>query len=301
MKTRFLLPAAFALTFLGARADLQLDPDAPAPAKTTSRTTSTTTSSETETTPAAAPSTAPEDARTAALARRFAEGKSVEEQGNLAQALAIFDGIIADAPDAKGSLQEAGGICLRLGDYVKADGYFSKLHALVPDYPGAIEGLIQADQSLKRDAKVEIMVKQLEALAAQGKTREPYFIRERIALNGGIEIVIYQFFDYHQPRYYAWAADVLDPQHHLKRRLTVNYDPEVTAQMRKDPKLANAEQFLVVDNVMDAQGRVVKLDVYQQFLALPDYAKLRMILLEVMANALKPIDSAAVPQAASAQ
>lgn len=299
MKTRILLPAAFAMLLGGAKADLQLDPDAsPAPARTTS---TSTTSSTVTPAPAAALAISPADARIAALAQRFAQGKSVEAQGNLAQALQIFDSIIADAPDAKGSLQEAGGICLRLGNYLKADDYFSKLHALVPDYPGAIEGLIQADQSLKRDAKVEILLKELKDLAAKGKTKEPYFIRERIALNGGIDIVIYQFFDYRQPRYYAWAADVLDSQHHLKRRLTVNYDPEVTAQMRNDPKLANAEQFLVVDNVMDAQGHIVKLDVYQQFLSLPEYAKVRMILLEVMANALKPIDSAAVPQAASPQ
>jgi tetratricopeptide (TPR) repeat protein len=308
MRTRFLLPVAVCFSAFAARADLQIDPNAPSPpppAQTTSSTTTVTTSSSTITTTTASATpdgstsaAAPEDARTAALAQRFAQGQSVEAQGNLEQARAIFDGIIADAPDAKGSLREAGLISVQLGDYLKADDYFSKLHALVPDYPMAIEMLIQVNQTLKRDAKVEIMLKELRDLYTAGKLdpKRPYFVRERIHLNGGIDIRITEFFDYHQQPDCAWWAEVFDAQHHRKRWLAVNYDPEVTAQMRKDPKLASAEQFLVVDNVMDAQGNVVRIDCYQQFLALPDYAKMRMILLEILANGLKPIDSAPVPQ-----
>jgi tetratricopeptide (TPR) repeat protein len=301
MKTRFLLPVALAASMLAGRADLQVDPDAPVPPKSTTTTSSTSTTTTTAATPDnSAPAASPEDARTAALESRFAQAKSVEDQGQLTQARALFDGIIADAPDAKGSLREAGLISVQLGDNFKADEYFSKLHALVPDYPMAIEALIQVNQALKRDAKVEILIAELKKLYGEGKLQEPYFVREHIHLDGGIEIAITQFLDYHQPRFYAWAADVYDAAHHLKRRLTVNYDPEVTAQMRQqDPKLANAEQFLVVDNVMDAQSHVVRLDVYQQFLALPDYDKMRMILLEVLANALKPIASAPVPQSSA--
>jgi tetratricopeptide (TPR) repeat protein len=248
-----------------------------------------------ETATAGASTSTPEDVRVAQLQQRFEHGKAVEAEGQLQQALAIFDGIIADAPDAKGSLREAGLISVELGDASRADGYFSKLHALVPDYPMAIEALIQVNQTLKRDAKVEILIKKFKDLYAQGKVPEPYFVRERIRLDGGTEIAITQFFDYHQPRYYAWAADLFDAKHNLVRRLTVNYDPDVTATMRKDPKLAGAEQFLIVDNVM-TDGHVTRLDVYQQFLALPDYYKMRTVLMEIFANALKPIDSAAVPQ-----
>jgi tetratricopeptide (TPR) repeat protein len=294
MRPRFLLPAALAIfaSAASARADLYVDPNAPVSAPSTTTTTESTTTTTT---------TSPVDARTAALEQRFAQGKSVEAQGQLQQALGIFDGIIADAPDAKGSLREAGLISVQLGDYVKADGYFSKLHALVPDYPMAIEMLIQVNQTLKHDAKVEILLQQFKNLYAAGKVEKPYFVRERIRLASGSEIAITQFFDYHQSPNYAWVADYLDAQHRRKRQLTVNYDPEVTATMRKDPKLANAEQLLVVDNVVGADGRVTRLDVYQQFLSLPDYAKMRMILMEIFLNTLKPIDSATVPPQASGQ
>jgi tetratricopeptide (TPR) repeat protein len=304
MKTnRLLLTAVLAASIFSARADISFDKsDLPKPGATTAApsTKSAPPSTDGAATPEAAPATAapaPESDRVAQLQQRFEHGKAVEEEGQLQQALAIFDGIIADAPDAKGSLREAGLISVELGDATRADGYFSKLHALVPDYPMAIEALIQINQTLKRDAKVEILIQEFRQLYAAGKVPKPYFVRERIHLDAGQEIAITQFFDYHQPSYYAWAADLFDAKHNLVRRLTVNYDPDVTASMRKDPKLANAEQFLVVDNVM-TDGHVARLDVYQQFLALPDYGKVRTVLMEIFANALKPIDSAPVPQAA---
>ena len=236
-------------------------------------------------------------AKIAGFERRFAQGKAVEAQGKLQEARTIFDGILADAPDAKGSLREAGLISVELGEYAKADGYFSRLHALVPEYPMAIEALIQVNQQLKHEAKVEILIKQFTALFQTGKVPKSYFVRERIYLNGGTEIDITQFFDYHQPRYYAWVGELFDRTHTLKRRVTVNYDPDVTASMRgKDPRMAHAEQFLVIDNVL-AHGEVARLDVYQQFLALPDYLKMRAVMLTVFANGLKPIDSAPVPAA----
>jgi tetratricopeptide (TPR) repeat protein len=291
MRKRFLLPAALAGLVMAARADLSTEGLGPLPPVSTP----TAAPSATTATPAAGGG----DTRTQILQQRFEQAKAVEAQGQLQQARQMFDAIIADAPDAKGSLREAGIISLELNDNLKADDYFSRLHAIVPDYPMAIEALIQVNQALKRDAKVEILIEQFSRLYTQGKVPQPYFMRERIKLDGGAQIAITQFFDYHQPPNYAWIADYLNAEGQRVRRLTVNYDPEVTATMRKDPKLANAEQFLVVDNVMSG-GHVTRLDVYQQFLALPDYAKMRTILLEVFTHALKPIDSAAVPQAGSA-
>jgi tetratricopeptide (TPR) repeat protein len=281
MRTIYLLPVALAI-FASARADFPTDPTALHPAPTAE--------------PTAVVS--PEDARVAELQVRFKQAQDVEAQGQLQQALQLFQGIIKDAPDAKGSLQQAGIICEHLGDYIQADQYFSKLHMLVPDYPAAIEALIQVNQTLKHDAKVEIMIDQLRKLWEQGKLdpKRPFFVREHIPFGTGSQIEIIQFYDYHQLPNIAWTAEYVDPQGSLKRRLVVTFDPKVTETMRQDPKMANAEQFLVVDNITDANGQTTRLDVYQQFLALPDYAKMRMILMEIFAHALKPIDSAAVPQ-----
>jgi tetratricopeptide (TPR) repeat protein len=297
--TRFVLAAA-CLAIPGARcaADISTDNLGPAPA------------------PAAAPSaaeasttsTTSDSGKIADFERRFAEGKQLEAEGKLPDALAVFNGILAEAPDAKGSLAEAGHISVELRDYANADKYLSKLLALVPDYPPAIEQLIPVNQTLKHDAKVEILIKKFRDLYASGKLQEfhdahesdkplePYFLRELIHLDDGTEIRITQYFDYHQQPNYAWAGDLFNSSHALKRHVTVNYDPDVTQTLRaKDPALAHAEQFLVVDNVL-TDGHITRLDVYQQFLSLPDYLKMRTIMMEVFANALKPIDSAPIPQ-----
>jgi tetratricopeptide (TPR) repeat protein len=283
-----LLPAALAIfaSAASARADFPTDSSTLHPAPTAEPTTAESTTM------------SPEDARVAALQARFKQAQNVAAQGQLQQALQLFDGIIRDAPDAKGSLQAAGVICVQLGDYVRADGYFSKLHVLVPDYPPAIESLIQVNQVLKHDVKVDIMIDRLRKLWEQGKLdpKRPYFVREHIPFGTGSQIEIIEFFDYHQKPNIAWVAEYIDPQGNLKRRLLVNYDPDVTATMHQDPKMANAEQFLVVDSITDPDGRPTRLDVYQQFLALPDYSKMRVILMEIFAHALKPIDSAPVPQ-----
>lgn len=304
MKTqRLLLAAALGagVSVATARADISFDKSDVPPAPASSSKATPPPAASDASTPSSVPAPAQasdgsgDSPRVAALKERFEQAKEVEMAGNLQQARTLYDGIIADAPDAKGSLLAAGQISQELGENTKADVYFSKLHALVPDNPMVLELLIQVSQALKHDAKAEILIAQFKQLYAAGQTH-PEFVRERIRLDDGREIAIRQFFDYHQDPHYAWAAELLDSKHNLVRLLTVNYDPDVTATMRKDPKLANAEQFLIVDNVM-TNGHVTRLDVYQQFLALPDYVKMRTVLMEIFANALKPIDSAPVPSA----
>ena len=155
MRTLFLLPTALAALVVAARADISTDNLGPAtPPSAPAATSSGTTSAATSTSPAAPSSAGTVEAtRVQALQERFNQAKAVEAQGQLVQARSMFDAIIADAPDAKGSLREAGLISMELDDNLKADDYFSKLHALVPDYPMAIESLIQVNQALRHDAR----------------------------------------------------------------------------------------------------------------------------------------------------
>lgn len=240
------------------------------------------------------PQPSPNPAKIADFEKRFAQGQQLEQDGKLAEARAIFDGILAEEPTAKGSLREAGLISVRLNEMEKADGYFDKLHELVPDYPAAVESLIQINQALKRDVKVEILLKEFRDLHAAGKVPKPYFVRERIHLDQGAEIVITQFFDYKQPPNSIWLAKMFDGSGALKRQFDLVYDPESTKEIRaKDPKLANAEQFLLVEEVLNNE-QIKQVDVYNQMFALPDYKKVRNTMLAIMAGSLKPIYKQAV-------
>ena len=236
-------------------------------------------------------------AKVAEYQKRFEEGYALEQQGKLAEARAVYDGILAEEPKAKRSLLEAGKISFKLGELARADDYLEKLHALVPDFPEAIELLIQINQALKRDVKVELLIRDFGELRESGKapglSTSLCYVRERIHLDPQ-DIVISQFFDYTQDPNTVWMAEVFDPGGELKRRLLLNYDAETTRALRaKDAKYAGAQVFTWFEHVLK-DGQVKEIDAYLQIFALPDYEKFRSAMFVILANPPKPIYSAPV-------
>jgi tetratricopeptide (TPR) repeat protein len=236
-------------------------------------------------------------AKIAEYQKRFQEGYALEQDGKLAEARAIYDGILAEQPDAKRSLLEAGKISFKLGELAKANAYLEKLHELVPDFPEAIELLIQINQALKRDVKVELLIRDFGELRNSRKVPELStslcFVRERIDLDQQ-EIVISQFFDYTQDPNTVWMAEVFDTSGQLKRRLLLNYDAASTQALRaKDAKFADTQVFTWFEHVIK-DGQVKEIDAYLQIFALPDYQKFRSAMFVILANPPKPIYSAPV-------
>jgi len=237
-------------------------------------------------------------AKVAKYQKRFEEGYALEQQGKLVEARAIYDGILAEEPKAKRSLLEAGRISFKLNELPRADDYLEKLHTLVPDFSEAIELLIQINQALKRDVKVELLLRDFRELHDNGKvpelSRSLCFVRERIHLDQQ-DIVISQFFDYTQDPDTVWMAEVFDPGGQLKRRLLLNYDAETTRALRaKDAKYAGTQVFTWFEHVIK-DGQVKEIDAYLQIFALPDYQKFRSAMFVILANPPKPIYSAPVP------
>jgi tetratricopeptide (TPR) repeat protein len=249
----------------------------------------------------AASSATPDDnldpAKVAEYQKRFEAGYALEQQGKLAEARAIYDGILAEQPQAKRSLLEAGRISFKLGELARADGYLERLHEIVPDFPEAIELLIQINQALKRDVKAELLIRDFGKLHASGKlpalTQSLCFVRERIHLDQQ-DIVISQFFDYTQDPNTVWMAEVLDSGGQLKRRLLLNFDPDTTRALRaKDAKYVGTQVFTWIEHVIK-DGQVKEIDAYLQIFALPDYQKFRSAMFVILANPPKPIYSAPV-------
>ncbi len=239
-------------------------------------------------------------AKVAEYQKRFGEGYALEQQGRLAEARAIYDGILAEEPKARRSLLEAGRISFKLGELARADEYLERLHELVPDFPEAIELLIQINQALKRDVKVELLVRDFGGLRDSGKapelSRSLCFVRERIHSDAQ-DIVISQFFDYTQDPNTVWMAEVFDPAGELKRRILLNYDPEATRALRaRDAKYAGARIFTWFEHVIK-DGQVKEIDAYLQIFALPDYQKFRSAMFVILASPPKPIYSVPVDAA----
>ena len=237
-------------------------------------------------------------ARVAEYQQRFEQGYALEKQGQLEPARSVFEGIIAEQPDAKRSLLEAGRISLELDDPLKADEYLDKLHALVPDFPEALELLIQANEALKCDVKSERLVREFRALRDSGKvpgfSDSLFFEREHIHFGAGSEIIISQFFDFTKPPYYALRAELYGPTHERQRVLLLKYDPEGTQMVRaKNPKLAQDNVFLLAEPFYTG-AQMTKINVYQELLSTPDYNKARAMLLVILTQTPKPIYSTPV-------
>lgn len=236
-------------------------------------------------------------AKIAEYQKRFEQGYALEQAGQLKEARDVYDGILAEQPNAKRSLLEAGRISYQLGDLPKADGYLTRLHRIVPDFPDATELLIQINQTLKHDVKVELLIHAFRALHDSGKipefTKSPLFVRERFPL-GPDEMVISQFFNYQQDPNTVWMAEEFTPDGQLKRRLLLNYDSAATRALRaKDPKFATTEIFTWLEHVIKDK-RVKEIDAYLQIFALPDYQKFRSAMLIILASPPKPIFSAPI-------
>ena len=241
-------------------------------------------------------------ARVAEYQARFQHGYDLEQAGKLEDARAIYDGILAEQPDAKRSLLEAGRVSLELNQPDKADAYLEKLHALVPDFPEAYELLIQANQALKKDIKVERLVREYRALRDSGRAsfdpEKPFFRREVLQLDKGAKIIVYQFFDFTQPPYYALRAELYGPGQVFQRELLLKYDSDATRDLRaKDPTHPNATVFFLVEPFFTG-GKMTRIDVYQELLVTPEYMKARNLMLGDFAQPPKPMYSAPVDDSA---
>jgi tetratricopeptide (TPR) repeat protein len=251
--------------------------------------------------PAAAQTTDP--AKVAEFEKRFAQGMQLEQDGKLPEALAVFDGILAEEPKARGSLREAGRISVQQGDLAKADDYFSRLHELVPDYPEALEQLIQINTSLKRDIKVERLLKEFIDLHNSGKNPDfaasTDFIREKIRTGPDQGLFFTQFFDYTKDPHIAYMLEQID-SNQVKRQLLVAYNPDETAALRaKQPNLGQVEVFALMENII-AGDKIARVNAYKVFTGTPDYARARAMMLGALANPPTPIDSEAAPPESAA-
>ena len=259
--------------------------------------------------PAAAQTAAPADsaaltpAQIADYQKRFQDGYALEKAGKLPEARAIYDGILAEQPDAKRSLLEAGRVSLDLNEPAKADAYLDKLHKLVPDFPDAIELLIQANQALRRDVKVDRLVREFRTLHDSGQvpgfSDSLYFERERVQLDPNSQIIISQFFDFTKAPYYVLKAELYNAQHQRQRLLLLKYDPDETASIRaKNPNLTKDSVFILAEPFYIGD-QMTRIDVYKTLLSTPDYQKARTLLLSIFVQTPKPIYSAKVNASAS--
>ncbi len=238
------------------------------------------------------------DAQIAEFQKRFDEGYALQQAGKPADALKIYESILNEQPDAKRSLLEAGRISFQTGNLPKAEAYLEKLHQLVPDFPEAIELLIQINQQLGRDVRVELLVRDFTDLRAGGKIAglkdSLCFVRERVPFHDE-NIVVSQFFDYTIDPNTVWMGEVYDSTGKLKQRILLNFDNDATRALKaKDEKYAHTQVFTWIGHDVK-DGQVTTINAYLQIFSMLDYNKFRSAMLAILEKPPKPIYSAPVP------
>lgn len=230
-------------------------------------------------------------AKIAELQAKFKSGVDLFNANKNDEALKIFDSILAQEPKARGSLFFSAFITLRQGQYEKAAAFIDRFIELEPkDFKGIVLG-IQANQALRRTAKVEALRKTLFELrgnitAVPGITdTHAMYIRERILLNDGRSIVVGEYFDYKVEPFVVYLAEQVDSTGKPVRRLVLSYAP--------DAKDANQETFALSEYVI-VNGEVKQINIYRQENTRPDYDTCRKWLLEAIKTPPKPIFSAPI-------
>jgi tetratricopeptide (TPR) repeat protein len=229
-------------------------------------------------------------AKLADYQKRFRQGVELAGEGKPAEALKIFDSIIAEEPKARGSLFYAGFVSSQMGEYAKAADYLKKFRDLEPkDFKGLILS-IQVSQALKRTAAVESLRRELydvrKGTNTPGLSDAQMYVREKVIGDKGTLSVISEFFDYQKEPYRLWQVEQLDTDGNVGRHLVLSYSPEDTKKLReKDPR---AEMFFLGEYVI-REGKIAQVNIYRQEFAKPSYEQCRDWMLSALKTPPKPL------------
>ncbi len=234
-------------------------------------------------------------AKIAELQTRFKGGVDLFNSGKNDEALKVFTAILAEEPKARGSLFFAAFINLHQGKYEQAAALADRFLELEPkDFKGIVLA-IQANQALKRTAKVEALRATLFTLRdtitpvpglVDARTM---YIRERILSDDGRNIIFCEYFDYKNEPFVLYMAEQVDSVGKPVRRLVLSYDSQ-----SKDKESFALSEYVIVNS------EIKQINIYRQENARPDYLTCRQWMLDAIKAPPKPLYSAPVNGSMSA-
>jgi tetratricopeptide (TPR) repeat protein len=240
-------------------------------------------------TPASLRAQTTDPAKIAALQAKFKSGVELFNEGKNDEALKVFNDILSEEPKAPGSLFFSAFINLHKFKYEEAAALSDRFLEVQPkDFKGYVLA-IQANQALKRTARVETLRKTLFTLRdtispipGLVDTRTMY-IRERIQGGDGRNVIVAEYFDYKVEPYVVYMAEQVGTDGKPVRRLVLSYD----SQSRETEKFALCEYVIV-------NGEIKQINIYRQENSRPDYLTCRQWMLDAIKNPPKPLFSTSV-------
>jgi tetratricopeptide (TPR) repeat protein len=194
------------------------------------------------------------------LKLEFQKGRALLESGKPREALAVFSPILAQDPEARGSLVLSGVACNELGQFAEAAPFFERFLKLEPANEIGLIGAIKANQSLGRTQEVERLRGILERERKAGTNKHLAnllsYERETVFLSSGERVSIQEAFD-PGPLTPRWTYLLIRNKKEIVRRLELTLAPEKeAAQMRQlqPPGKTGQDLYLFGEPVHDGKG-----------------------------------------------
>jgi tetratricopeptide (TPR) repeat protein len=209
------------------------------------------------------------------LKTRFQKGVALEKEGNLAEARDIFEGIIREDANARGSLYYSGLVSLRLEDFSRAIATLNRLREIEPENHRAIVLLIQAHQALRLGDRVEKLRGELAELRkkpfVEGLSNVQSYAREKIQNPDGSYYLFLEYFDEKMPPRRVWEMKVITSGENTPRQLAL-----------LTPIAGSTTYRLVEYNL--TSGTKDPFTIVRQTSEKPDYSTCRDWMLEALKN-----------------
>ena len=232
-------------------------------------------------------------ARVAEFKKRFQHGRKLLDEGKPEEALAVFNGILKEVPDAKGSLYLAGFANLQLGRYEQALVDLDKFRRIEPKDTLGLIWSIQAHQALGQSQAVETLRKELYALRNDGPpvkdlTDKLMYPRERMDRGDGL-LIIGEYFDPEKAPNILYTAEVVNGSGELQRRLFVSYDPAATQKAVASGKIKPGSKLYYFGEMLIEDGEFYQRNIYKEIQHEPIYERAKFWFNEALMTTPEPI------------
>jgi tetratricopeptide (TPR) repeat protein len=231
------------------------------------------------------------------LRLRYQRGRTLDQQGRWTEALQVFQGILKEEPQARGSLLMAGIVLNKMARYTEAVEHLEKFRKLEPkDFRGIVH-LIQAKQALKDEAAVAELKAELIKLRntpplQEGLADSLSYRRERIPLSteeGGPYMAILEFFNPELDPFVEWFADIYNGDGILRRRLVLAYETQTVALDENKKQRIRTSDAMILGEVRSQEDVPKEFIIYERLEKRPTYAEARRAFLQLLRKTPEPI------------
>lgn len=233
----------------------------------------------------AAPASVPTPDKTQTLRQRFEEGCKLAAQDRPGPALEVFAGILAEDPQARGSLLMSGIILNQQRRFADAAPFFERFARLEPDHEQGLIGTVKAYHSTGRAAEAEPYRLRLFQLRQMGKSPKlkvmASYEREIIGWEDGRWISVQEYFDAVDLRP-KWAYLLMKDDKTIARRIQLNLLPEAEAKIARqaNPALGQSRVYALSEPIYEG-GTFVRTKIHRMVSGDTAYAEAKKMALDV--------------------